>query len=296
VERLFWGCQVRKLLVLFLLVSIVSSFAVSARAFAGSPQPPETYAQPDPTPASASSKSENPLLLSNENDPLESSHATSQSMNRVQATHSGAQAASSIASSVPAVDEQNQVRAEPPQSDEARNLDRIIPPALSPLDTFIAKVKNGKSDAVVGIYVPQVFALKVVQQPANQPGYISKDPDEVTQFGLAASFGTIGIVAHNFLAGAQFFNLSAGQEVDILNGDGSAHRYNVTSIRHFQALSPEDPYSSFVDLDRGGPRLSSTDVFIQFYTAGNQVVLLTCIEANGNPSWGRLFVIATPIH
>jgi hypothetical protein len=47
-------------------------------------------------------------------------------------------------------------------------------------------------------------------------------------------------------------------------------------------------------MENGGAQLSSTDLFNQMYTGGNKVVFQTCIYANGNWSWGRLFVTATP--
>jgi hypothetical protein len=79
-----------------------------------------------------------------------------------------------------------------------------------------------------------------------------------------------------------------------VNGDGAIRRYVVTNIRRFQALNPSSLYSNFVDLENGGAQLSSTDLFNQVYAGGNKVVFQTCIYGNGNWSWGRLFVTATP--
>lgn len=167
--------------------------------------------------------------------------------------------------------------------------------ATSALTSFVASVKNGEAGQVVGVYVPKILALHVTQQPLNDPAYVNASADYTTQFRLAANYGTIGLLAHNYLSGALFFNLSVGQEVDIIYGNGIIKRYAITALRHFQALRPTDPASNFVDIDNNsGTQISNADVFHQIYT-GNRVVFQTCINAHGNASWGRLFVIATPM-
>lgn len=167
--------------------------------------------------------------------------------------------------------------------------------ATSTLNSFVANVKNGESGQVVGVYVPDVLALRVTQQPSNNLAYVSASAGNATQFRLAANYGTIGLLAHNYLSGALFFNLSVGQEVDIVYGNGAISRYVILTLRHFQALRPTDPASNFVDVDSNlGTQISNSDLFYQIYT-GNRVVFQTCINAHGNTSWGRLFVIATPI-
>ena len=168
--------------------------------------------------------------------------------------------------------------------------------SLTPtFDNFVARVANGDASRVVGVYSPGVLALRVAQQPAQNPGYVSTTFGYVTQFSLAAQYGTTGLLAHNYLSGALFFRLSPGDPVSIVLGDGTVKRYAVTGIRRFQALRPTDPYSTFLDLDYGGAELSSTDLFYQVYRGNGQVVFQTCIRAYGNSSWGRLFVTAAPI-
>ncbi|MCL4489203.1 MAG: hypothetical protein M1570_13885 [Chloroflexi bacterium] len=167
--------------------------------------------------------------------------------------------------------------------------------AVASLDAFAGQVHNGQSSSVTGVYVPNVLALKVLQQPGNNPNYISVMRGTATQFGLAAQAGTIGLLAHNYSSGELFSGLVVGQEVDIIYGDGALRRYRISTVRHFQAVSPMDPYSNLVDLDGGNVQRSSSDVFNQVYGAGNAVVFQTCIKADGNSSWGRLFVTAAPV-
>lgn len=75
---------------------------------------------------------------------------------------------------------------------------------LPSLDEFVASIKNGQKNTVVGIYVPGILALPVGQQPTDEAGYVTRKPDQLTQFNLAERYGTIGILAHNDLAGSDF--------------------------------------------------------------------------------------------
>jgi hypothetical protein len=112
---------------------------------------------------------------------------------------------------------------------------------------------------------------------------------------MANDFGTIGILAHNYLAGDQFFQLEDGMEVYIIYGDGSYAAYLITEIRRFQALQPNSPYSNFLDLDDNNTQLSATQLFDQIYDQPGNVIFQTCISANGINTWGRIFISAEPI-
>ncbi len=165
--------------------------------------------------------------------------------------------------------------------------------AMPPLKHFSSSLVNGLAGQVVGVYVPEILALPVAQQPAGSPGYVSSTPDVVTQFGMAARFGTTGLLAHNYLSGALFFELELGQNVVMVKGDGQLMYYTVTEVQSFQALSPNNPYSQFVDLQTGD-MVTAHELFFDVYAGSDQLVFQTCIEAAGDPSWGRLFVTAKP--
>ena len=171
-----------------------------------------------------------------------------------------------------------------------------ISSTIPSLDVFAATLKNGRPQQIVGVYVANLLALRVVQQPQNDPAFVSNGRGEATQFGMAAQYGTVGLLAHNNLSGGLFFSLGIGQEVDVIYGDGSLARYSILALRHLQALRPLDPASDYIDLDDlSGTRISNDSLFQNIYAEGNRVVFQTCILAHGDPSWGRLFVIATPI-
>jgi hypothetical protein len=168
-------------------------------------------------------------------------------------------------------------------------------PQMISSEAFVASVTDGQAGVVRGVYAPGVLALPVRQQPANNPIYVSAENGVATQFASAAALGVTGLLAHNYLAGADFFKLAQAQEVQIVYGDGAVKPYRVTAIYRYQALDPYSPYSNFVDLSTGETKTVG-EVFGLVYTGGDHVTFQTCIANNGNPSWGRLFVIATPVN
>jgi len=165
--------------------------------------------------------------------------------------------------------------------------------ALPNFWVFYTPTQNGDAGLIRGVYVQNVLSLPIIQQPADNPYYVSNHNGELTQFSTAAQYGNIGLLAHNNLSGKSFSQLSVGQEVDVMYGDGRVEKFVVTEVLHFQALQPESQQSFFLNLDTS-ETLSANEMFNRVYTGGRHLTFQTCIKANGNMSWGRLFVVATP--
>ena len=154
-------------------------------------------------------------------------------------------------------------------------------------------IQSGEAGLLLSVYVPDVLTLPIVQQPANNPYYVSSDDGEATQFSIASQYGNIGLLAHNNLSGQSFSKLSVGQKVELFYGDGRTEDFVITKVMRFQALQPQSEQSSFLDLDNS-ETLSANQLFNRVYTGSRHITFQTCIKANGNASWGRLFVVATP--
>ncbi len=165
---------------------------------------------------------------------------------------------------------------------------------LPSLEKFVSSVKNGQKNMVVGIYVPGVLALPVGQQPQGNAGYVTRQPNQATQFNLASNYGTVGILAHDDLAGSQFANILLDQYAIVVYGDGHEDYYLVNEIQKYQALSPTSTFSDFINLDGTHERVSASQLFGRVYGKGHRLVLQTCIDAYGDASWGRLFIIGEP--
>ena len=159
---------------------------------------------------------------------------------------------------------------------------------------FVQAVQNGKAKTLRGVYVDNVFALPIIQQPSGSPAFVSRIDGEITQFGMAAQYGIVGLLAHNDLSGKLFSDLSVGGQVRLVYGDGKTESFVITKILRYQAIQPNSPYSSFRNLDKNEETLTAEQMFKNVYLGDRHVTFQTCIAAYGNPSWGRLFVIAEP--
>jgi hypothetical protein len=165
--------------------------------------------------------------------------------------------------------------------------------AIPEFTEFVKAVANGQAGVLRGVYVPGILAFPVVQQPAWNAGYVSLNDGEITQFGMPNQFGNVGLLAHNNLSGRYFSQLAAGQEVRLVYGDGKVEYFEITQILRFQAIEPTNLYSKFRDPDTA-ETLTADQLFSKVYRGSRHVTFQTCIEANGEPSWGRLFIMATP--
>jgi len=158
---------------------------------------------------------------------------------------------------------------------------------------FSQPLQNGEANILRGVYVSDVLAFPVVQQPADNPYYVSSHDGEVTQFSIASQYGNVGLLAHNNLSGRSFSKLAMGQEVDLVYGDGNIEKFVITEVLHFQALQPQSQQSTFISLENS-QTLSANQMFDRVYAGSRHLTFQTCINANGNMSWGRLFVVAVP--
>ncbi len=178
-----------------------------------------------------------------------------------------------------------------------------IVPTLTPtpddslriFDQFIADLKNDNPDQIVGLWVEDILALRVVYQPSGNPGFVSTEDEVATYFMYPwQKAGNHGLLAHNYLAGRYFFDVQVGDILTLVFGDGYYLDFEVTEIKEFQALQPDSPYSNFIDLVTG-EQLTVSNVFIEVYMGEFHTTLQTCIANGAETEWGRHFTIAPPL-
>ena len=162
------------------------------------------------------------------------------------------------------------------------------------LKGFSAGLRTDDGKELQGIYASDVFAFRVVQQPSGQPGYISSMEGVVTQFSMAKPYNVIGLLAHNFGSGSEFFSLKLGDIISLIYGDGTIIQMRITKVDEYQALSPTNPESDFQNMSTG-ERLSAEQVFYKYYTGTPHLILQTCIQQGDQGSWGRIFIVAQMI-
>jgi len=164
---------------------------------------------------------------------------------------------------------------------------------LPSLDTFVRQVINSQAGELRGIYIPELLAAPVVQQPSGDNDFVSPRQNVVTQFNLATRFGATGLLAHNYLAGENLAALQHDQIFYLVYGDGRVAAFLIKEILRYQALEPESSYSRFVDLANSDV-LTTAELFTRVYDSPGKVILQTCIAHENTLSWGRLFIIAEP--
>jgi hypothetical protein len=179
---------------------------------------------------------------------------------------------------------------------QSSNAEPAIIPRMPSLRDFINGVKNGLADDLVGVYVPGVLAFPIVNQPAGNYGFVSSEKDVVTLFGLAMKNNAIGLLAHNNLAGKDFNKLLPVMRVILIYGNGRIKSFSINDVKYFHALEPYNPYSDFEDVENLGVWLTAEDVYNQIYGGSDRLIFQTCIAANGEPAWGRVFVTAELIN
>lgn len=168
----------------------------------------------------------------------------------------------------------------------------IVEASDTSLSSFISSVSNTNPNSIRGLYIKNVLAFPVIQQPASNPGFVSNAASTLTQFYTASYYGSIGILAHNTLAGGNFFLVDYDEPINVVYGDGRVETFRIVDIRRYQALSPNSPYSSFVNLANPDQTITYEQLFYETYGVSGRLIMQTCIEQNGLDSWGRLFIIA----
>jgi hypothetical protein len=165
---------------------------------------------------------------------------------------------------------------------------------LPSLNRFVDNLVNGQSGSVRGVYVPGFMALPIVQQPSGNTGFVSEQPGTATQFQLADRYGVIGLLAHNYLSGSEFYRLIEGLKVLVVNGDGSLQNYRITEVIEYQKVTPGSNWSHYINLETG-QRLTTYQVFTQYYQGEHHLTFQTCLEKDGLETWGLRFVVAEPV-
>lgn len=166
---------------------------------------------------------------------------------------------------------------------------------LPALDSFVASVANGQGSDRVGIFVENLFSYPILPQPANDPAWITSNFGEVTEFRIVRQHtGNEGLIAHNYLAGGEFYSLKVGDIAELVLGDGSVIEFEIYDIQQFQALSPNSPTSDFLDLATGD-KLSASDLFYRVYGGNMTLTFQTCINRDNISTWGRTFIIGAEL-
>jgi hypothetical protein len=166
--------------------------------------------------------------------------------------------------------------------------------ASAELMDFLSQVYNGQANTIRGVYIKDAFALPIIQQPEGNIAFVSDQDNTITEFQSATMNGVTGLLAHNYLSGALFYNIQSGDEIFIVYGNGTIRRYIVNEISQYQRLERSNLRSNFVEL-KNNEILSSDQVFSRYYRGAHRVTFQTCLAQNGFSNWGLQFTQAQSI-
>ncbi len=140
---------------------------------------------------------------------------------------------------------------------------------------------------VTRVVVTNLFDYSVVQNGNVAPLTAAT----VGQYAFSAKYNNVGLIAHDYLAGGSFYQLTPGMEVEVYYSDGGTETYVITSVSRYQATNPNDYGAPFIDPN--GVKLSAFQVFTKAYLRGG-LTFQTCISTETTTTWGLLFVQAIP--
>jgi hypothetical protein len=116
------------------------------------------------------------------------------------------------------------------------------------------------------------------------PGPIPDVAGQVSRFEQPAG---LVFLAHSNLDGARFADIESGDLIHYY-ADGW-QEYRVTAIIEAQAVPPESTTPTLWIDSRG---YTVEEIHRLYFSDPDRLVLMTCLERDGVPSWGRLIVIS----
>jgi len=120
-----------------------------------------------------------------------------------------------------------------------------------------------------------IFSFFIVLQPASNPRYVASSG--VTRFQLAEN---IGLLAHNYTEeGKAFSKIKIGDIIYI----------DKTPYLVYNRITYEVRDNLFITESN---QFNELEVFNSVYKDKSDLTLQTCVEKNGNRTWGRLFILA----
>jgi hypothetical protein len=123
--------------------------------------------------------------------------------------------------------------------------------------------------------------LSVAIQPNQNNTWVSSNPGTVTIYQIPLEgVQTVGLLAHDYLAGAEFERLSVGSQIDWVDGLGARHPFEVVEIRTYW-------WAEGKWQDSAGARWWDDEVIAREY-GGGDLVLQTCVDGSAGVRFWHL--------
>lgn len=151
------------------------------------------------------------------------------------------------------------------------------------------RVREGASGALP-VAIEGGFGSMFVVYQGGDYGFVSETEGIVTLFEAAWRDGSMGFLAHNYLAGYEFYGVEVGDLLRVRLADGSVERFAVREVAVFLAVEPGAEWTDVVD--ESGRRLTQEQVYELMYEREGWTILQTCV---GGVYEGWWFAAAEPV-
>lgn len=152
--------------------------------------------------------------------------------------------------------------------------------------TETARAEFPTPETPVRVYAPGAFNFEIIGQESDYE--VTLQDGAVSLFeGPFMEYGVVGLLGHDYLAGAEFYELERGDWLVVWLEGGGLEAYQITEMRRFQAVGLDYPFQALADLETGSV-LSEEEVFEVMYRRPGGLVLQTCIDGG----WGLAFWVS----
>ena len=134
-------------------------------------------------------------------------------------------------------------------------------------DKAIPITGNNKMPPVVILFIGNNKAIRVAQQPLNDISYVTDRDNLLTQI-WSDKLSSIGLVAHNYLAGKNFEGIKEGNQIVLVYDDETAQTFIVDNLKIL-------PFTTEIE---------------KVYNKSDTLILQTCID-----EYNALIITAYPV-
>ena len=106
------------------------------------------------------------------------------------------------------------------------------------------------------LLIPALILLPIAVQPVGCYGCVTTQDRQVTLFDAPLDFGTIGLLAHDYLAGAWYYEIQAGDTL-VLIYPGSQGAYRVVDVQSVFPRRAQEPLVYSIKYTHGGLTLQT---------------------------------------
>jgi len=96
-----------------------------------------------------------------------------------------------------------------------------------------------QNDRISRVEISGQHSYTIIEQPQDNPAFVSNKPGTFTRFLLAERYGTIGLMAHNAQVGPMFSEFEVGTQVTLFSQGQEPIHYQVQIYQEIKGPIPK---------------------------------------------------------